>query len=138
MAAVARGARSSSLSFSVRLFLQNYSRGLCTAAAKPLEKDVMSKKELKKVNKEANMKIQGDFKEATRKVVSLFREERLENLRQREAAEGEQQKLLEREKVDEKRIIEGVKMENLKLAAMRFVDPLPLPHLSIHPKFDWT
>ncbi|XP_031555370.1 28S ribosomal protein S26, mitochondrial-like [Actinia tenebrosa] len=118
MASVARGRLGCSLSFSVRLFLQNYSRGLSTAA-KHLEKDGMSKKELKRVNKEANMKVQVDYKEATRKVVSLFREERLENLRQREAAEGEQQKLLEREKVEEKRIIEGVKMENLKLADMR-------------------
>lgn len=68
------------------------------------------------------MKFQNEYRNSVNKTVTRFRDERLENLRLRQAAEGEQQKLLEREKIDEKRIIEGVKIENEKLEELRFVE----------------
>ncbi|KAK3714547.1 hypothetical protein QZH41_014221, partial [Actinostola sp. cb2023] len=92
-----------------------HARGLCSTAQASAQ-DVRPSKQLKK---EASMKIQSDYRETVKSVVSRFREERLENLRLRQATEGEQQKLLEWEQIEEKRIIEGVKMENEKLAELR-------------------
>lgn len=110
----------SSFSFSVQAILRCNAKSI-SSAAKPSTQNTNTSKSQKSTKKEANMGIQNEYRDAVKNVVTRFRDERLENLRLRQAAEGEQQKLLEREKVEEKRIIEGVKMENEKLEQLRLV-----------------
>ncbi|EDO48683.1 predicted protein [Nematostella vectensis] len=93
-----------------------------SAAAEAAETSAPDRKtirEAKKMNREKGMEIQSAYKSRVNDVVSTFREERIEQMRLRQAAEGEQQKLLEREKIAEKRIIEGVEAENAMLADLR-------------------
>ncbi|XP_032221934.2 uncharacterized protein LOC5520939 isoform X2 [Nematostella vectensis] len=90
-----------------------------SAAAETSAPDRKTIREAKKMNREKGMEIQSAYKSRVNDVVSTFREERIEQMRLRQAAEGEQQKLLEREKIAEKRIIEGVEAENAMLADLR-------------------
>lgn len=79
----------------------------------------LSRKERESVLKEEGRNSQKEYRDDVRKLVTGFRQERLNHEQQRKAAEGEQQKRLQLEREVQERVIEDVTLENERLAMKR-------------------
>ena len=69
--------------------------------------------------KDKNIEIQKNYLESVKSVVAKFRAERIAEEARKAAAESEQQKLLQKERQLEERIVADLKLENEILAKKR-------------------